>query len=132
MEPDTKVFLLLEDEYKFYDEENEQLIIGKIKDRSQQWIWQLFFSENILRYAHTGPAPHQRLKKIYIKKEDPDDPMDIEIILDNDSLPVQVIQADRDTGARMIFYFKDYKRNVKLPGDAFEIKVPRDVEIINE
>jgi hypothetical protein len=132
LEPDTKVFLLLEDEYKFYDEENEQLIIGKIKDRSRQWIWQLFFSNDILRYAHTGPAPHKTRKKIYFKKEDPDEPLDIEIVLNNDSLPVQVIQADPDTGVRMIFYFKDYKGNVKIPGDAFEIKVPRDVAIINE
>ncbi len=132
LEPDTKVFLLLEDEYKFYDEENEQLTVGKIKDRSRQWIWQLFFSDDILRYIHTDPVPDKTRKKIYIKKEDSDEPLDIEILLNTDSLPVQVIQADPDTGVRMIFYFKDYKAKVKLPGDAFEINVPADTVIINE
>jgi hypothetical protein len=126
------VFLLVEDEYKFYDKENEQLTVGKIKDRSRQWIWQLFFSDDILRYIHTDPAPGKTRRKIYIKKEDPDEPLDIEISLNTDSLPVQVIQADTDTGVRMIFYFKDYKEKIKLPGDAFEINVPGDTEIINE
>jgi hypothetical protein len=31
----------------------------------------------------------------------------------------------------MIFYFKDYKEKIKIPKDAFELKVPEDVEMID-
>jgi outer membrane lipoprotein-sorting protein len=128
LKPDFKVFLLQQDDYKFYDEENEQLTIGKIKDRSQQWIWQLFFSDDILQYTYERVNGAQQ--KIYIKKEDAEQPLDIEIRLNKDFLPVQVIQEDPNTGVRMIFYFKDYKEKIKIPKDAFELNVPEDVEII--
>jgi len=128
LKPDFKVFLLQQDDYKFYDEENEQLTIGKIKDRSQQWIWQLFFSDDILQYTYE--RVNGAHKKIYIKKEDAEQPLDIEIRLNKDFLPVQVIQEDPNTGVRMIFYFKDYKEKIKIPKDAFELNVPEDVEII--
>ncbi len=128
LKPDFKVFLLQQDDYKFYDEENEQLTIGKIKDRSQQWIWQLFFSDDILQYTYERVNGAQQ--KIYIKKEDAEQPLDIEIHLNKYFLPVQIIQEDPNTGVRMIFYFKDYKEKIKIPKDAFELNVPEDVEII--
>lgn len=127
VKPDFKVFLLIKNLYKFYDEENEQLTIGEINDRSQQWIWQLFFSDEILQYTRVD----ETLKKIYIKKNDPEQPLDIEIRLNNEYLPVQVIQVDPNSGARMIFYFKDYKGNIKIPEDAFLLKVPEDVDVID-
>jgi outer membrane lipoprotein-sorting protein len=128
LKPDFKVFLLQQDDYKFYDEENEQLTIGKIKDRSQQWIWQLFFSDDVLQYTYE--QVNGAHKKIYIKREDAEQPLDIEIRLNKDFLPVQVIQEDPNSGVRMIFYFKDYKEKIKIPKDAFELNVPEDVEII--
>jgi len=33
LDPDYKVFLLEEDNYQFYDEDNQQLMIGKIKEK---------------------------------------------------------------------------------------------------
>jgi len=129
LKPDFKVFLLQEDDYKFYDEENRQLTVGKVKDRGRQWLWQLFFSDDILRFAYTIESGE---KKIFIKKQQAEEPLDIEITLNNDYLPVQVIQQDPNTGARMIFYFKDYKENIAVPADAFELKVPKDVETVEE
>ena len=129
LKPDFKIFLLQKENYKFYDEENEQLTIGKIKKRSQQWIWQLFFSDEILQYTYERVNGVD--KKIFIKREDAEQPLNIEIRLNKDFLPVQVIQEDRNTGVRMIFYFKDYKEKIKMPKDAFELKVPGDVEIID-
>jgi outer membrane lipoprotein-sorting protein len=129
LKPDFKVFLLQEDDYQFYDEENGQIIVGKVKDRGRQWLWQLFFSEDILRYGYTAGSGE---KKIFIKKGGAEEPLDIEILLNNDYLPVQVIQQDPNTGARMIFYFKDYKEKIAIPGDAFELKVPTDVETVEE
>lgn len=129
LKPNFKVFLLWEDNYKFYDEENEQVTIGKIKDQGRQWLWQLFFSEDILRYSYTT-TPGE--KKIFIKKESTEEPLDIEIVVNNDYLPVQVIQQDPTTNTRMIFYFKDYKEKILIPGDAFELKVPKNVETVEE
>ncbi|MCP5104568.1 MAG: hypothetical protein GY950_14375 [bacterium] len=128
LDPDYKVFLLQEDQYKFYDRENEQLTVGKIGERSRQWLWQLFFSDDILQYTREDKTR----QKIHIKKEDPEEPLDIEIRLNDHFLPMQVIREDAATGARMIFYFKDYKEKVKIPGNAFELKVPEDVEVIDE
>ncbi len=130
LKPDFKIFLLQKENYKFYDEENEQLTIGRIKERSGQWIWQLFFSDEILQYTYE--QVNEAHKKIYIKKEDAEQPLNIEIRLNKDFLPAQVIQEDPNTGVRMIFYFKDYKEKIKIPKDAFELKVPEDVEIIDE
>jgi outer membrane lipoprotein-sorting protein len=132
------VFLLQEDDYQFYDQENEQLTVGKVKDRSRQWLWQLFFSDDILQYTSTigtsgtvatGGAAE---KKIFIKKQHAEEPLNIEILLNSDYLPVEVIQQDPNTGSRMIFYFKDYKEKIVVPGDAFELKVPKNVETIEE
>lgn len=129
LKPNFKVFILQDDHYKFYDEENEQITIGKIKDHGQQWLWQLFFSEDFLRYSYTKGSEK---KKIFIKKESTEEPLDIEISLNNDYLPVQVIQQDPNTNTRMIFYFKDYKEKIIIAGDAFELNVPKNVEIIEE
>ena len=127
LKPDLKIFLLENDNYKFYDEDNEQLTVGKIKDRGGQWIWQLFFSDDILPYARVGDAG----KTIFIKKEDAQEPLNVEIQLNSRYLPVRVIQQDRGTGARMVYTFTDYKENVEITDRAFELNVPDDVEIID-
>jgi outer membrane lipoprotein-sorting protein len=125
LEPDYKVFLLEGNDYQFYDEDNEQLIIGKIKDRSQQWIWQLLFADDIFRYARWDEAG----KSIHIKNDR--DSIDMEIIINSDSLPVKVIQIDL-SGARMVYYFKDYCQGINIPGDAFRLKVPEGVDIVRQ
>jgi outer membrane lipoprotein-sorting protein len=136
LNPDYKVFLLEGDNYQFYDEDNEQLIIGKIKDRSHQWVWQMLFSADIFRdYLVTWD---QASKKIHIKNN-PDshtgDTMDItidlEIIINNDSLPITLIQED-PSGARIVYHFKEYQSKIKIPDDTFRLSVPDDVEIIRE
>jgi outer membrane lipoprotein-sorting protein len=125
LEPDYKVFLLEGDNYRFYDEDNEQLIIGKIKDRSQQWIWQLLFSDDIFEYARWDEAG----KSIHIKNDR--DSIDMEIIINSDSLPVKVVQTDL-SGARMVYYFKDYCQGIIIPGDAFRLQVPEGVDIVRQ
>lgn len=125
LEPDYKVFLLEGDDYQFYDEDNEQLILGKIKDRSQQWIWQLLFADDIFRYARWDEAR----KRIHIKNDR--DSIDMEIIINSDSLPVKVVQTDL-SGARMVYYFKDYRQKIIIPEDAFRLQVPEGVDIVRQ
>lgn len=125
LEPDYKVFLLEGDDYQFYDEDSEQLILGKIKDRSQQWIWQLLFADDIFRYARWDEGR----KSIHIKNER--DSIDMEIIINRDSLPVKVVQTDL-SGARMVYYFKNYRQRINIPEDAFRLKVPEGVDIVRQ
>jgi outer membrane lipoprotein-sorting protein len=136
LDPDYKVFLLEGDNYQFYDEDNEQLIIGKIKDRSHRWVWQMLFSDDIFRdYLVTWDKAR---KKIHIKNnptsrtgDTGDIAIDIEIIINDDSLPVTLIQVD-PSAARIVYHFKEYKPKIKIPGDTFRLSVPDDVEIIRE
>jgi len=125
LEPDYKVFLLEGDSYRFYDEDNEQLIIGKVKDRSQQWIWQLLFSRDLSRYVRWDESG----RKIHIKNDR--DAIDMEITINADSLPVKVVQTDL-SGARMVYYFKRYRQNIAVPKDAFQLKIPEGVDIVRE
>jgi len=138
LDPDYKVFLLEGDNYRFYDEDNQQLMMGKIKDRSQQWIWQMLFSDDIFRDYLVNVKWDKTRKKIHIKNnpaartgDSIDIAIDIEIIIDDDSLPITLIQAD-PSGARIVYHFKEYKPKIKIADDTFRLKVPDDVEIIRE
>jgi len=137
-DPDYKVFLLEGDNYRFYDEDNQQLMMGKIKDRSQQWIWQMLFSDDIFHDYLVNVKWDKTRKKIQIKNnpaartgDSVDIAIDIEIIIDDDSLPITLIQAD-PSGARIVYHFKEYKPKIKIADDTFRLKVPDDVEIIRE
>jgi outer membrane lipoprotein-sorting protein len=136
LDPDYKVFLLEGNNYQFYDEDNEQLIIGKIKDKSHQWVWQMLFSDEIFRDYLV--AWDKARKKIHIKNnpnsrtgDTVDITIDIEIIINDDYLPISLIQDD-PSGARIVYHFKEYKPKIKIPADAFRLSVPDDVEIIRE
>jgi outer membrane lipoprotein-sorting protein len=125
LESDYKVFLLEGDDYRFYDQDNEQLIIGKIKDRNRQWLWQLLFSDDIIRFAVWDNNRGQ----IHIKNDR--ESLDISIAINADYLPVKAVQND-PSGARMVYYFNDYRKNITVPGDAFQLKIPGDVDILRE
>jgi outer membrane lipoprotein-sorting protein len=125
--PDYKVFLLEGSDYRFYDRDNEQLTIGKIKDRNRQWIWQLLFSDDIFRYASDRKQGNQNIIRIKNDRES----LDVEITVDSNFLPVKMIQVD-SSGARMIYHFKNYKVNITIPGDAFKLDIPKDTEVVNE
>jgi outer membrane lipoprotein-sorting protein len=136
LDPDYKVFLLEGDNYQFYDEDNQQLIMGKIKDRSRQWMWQILFSNDIFHdYIVAWDKAH---KRIHIKNnpnsrtgDTGDITINIEIIINDDFLPITLIQDD-PSGARIVYHFKEYKPKIKIPGTMFRLSVPDDVEIIRE
>lgn len=123
--PDYKVFLLQGDDYKFYDEDNEQLIVGKVKDKSRQWIWQLLFSDDIFQYARWD-GPH---KKIHIENKSETMALDIEITINSDFLPVKVSQVDI-TAARVVYYFQSYQPKIKIAEDTFLLSLPEDVAVV--
>lgn len=125
LEPDYKVFLLIGDDYKFYDEDNEQLIIGKVKNKNQQWIWQLLFSKEMAEYIKTD----EKNKIVYLKNEA--DNLDMEIRISSDNLPIKAIQKD-PSGAVLVYFFKDYEKRIKINDKVFDLQIPDGVDIITE
>ena len=139
LDPDYKVFLLEGDDYRFYDQDNEQLIIGKIQDKSRQWVWQVLFSDDLVRSSQIGWDENQKTLRI---RHDPDAradesgewgdaAIDIEVTVNNEFLPVKVLQKD-PAGARILYYFKEYTPHVEISDETFRLTVPDDVEIIRE
>jgi outer membrane lipoprotein-sorting protein len=138
LEPDYKVFLLDGEVYRFYDRDNEQLIIGKVKDRSQQWIWQLLFSDRLMQDFRL--EWDETRKTLFIKNAPGSSPgsvdsedlqVDIAVTVNDDSLPIKVQQQD-PSGARILYYFKQYQPRLELSSDIFQLDVPEDTEIIRE
>lgn len=123
--PEYKVFLLLDNEYRFYDKENNQLTKGKISEKNQQWIWQLLFSDEISPFIKCDESQ----RKIFIRNKEED--MDFVIQINKDSLMERVIQHD-SSGAKYIYFFKKYKKKVKISQKDFELELPSDVDIIDE
>lgn len=129
LEPDYKVFLLEGDNYKFYDRDSEQMILGTIEDKNRQWIWRLLFSDDIIPYTRLGPGWNSKDgSKTFILKN-PEEPLDVEITLDRRMLPGKVVQLD-PSGARIVYFFKNYRPKIVIPANAFQLKVPEGVEII--
>jgi len=124
-DPDYKVFLLEGDNYRFYDEDSEQLRIGKVEEKQKQWIWQLLFSDEIL--AHTTSDSDG--KSIHIKKTKEN--IDVTVKIDSHYLPVEIVQVD-SSEIRMVYLFSDYTHKINVTDEMFELKVPEDVEIIRD
>jgi len=137
--PDYKVFLLEGDDYRFYDEDNEQLIIGKIQDKSRQWIWQVLFSDDLARSSQINWDDTD--KTLHIRHDPDANPaekgewgdaaIDIEVTVNGDFLPVKVLQKD-PAGARILYYFNEYTPHAEINDETFRLTVPDDVEIIRE
>lgn len=124
-DPDYKVFLLEGDNYKYYDEDNEQLMTGRVKEKNRQWIWRLLFSDEVL--PHTRWNQSESLLHVTNPKES----LDIKINVDKKWLPRKVTQLD-PSGARMVFIFKQYQEKIPVDEETFKLKVPQNVEIIQD
>ena len=122
--PEHKVFLLEGTTYSFYEKESNQLIVGQIKEKNQQWIWQLLFSEKVLDDVRCDGDG----KTIYIRNDNDD--LDFEVSVGPGGLPLRVKQRDA-SGAVHIYEFRNYTRRVKLDPRAFELDLPDDVEVLD-
>lgn len=125
LEPDFKVFILTDDGYKYYDQDSEQLIIGKVDQKKHQWIWQLLFSDDIVTYTEWD----KQNKTFHIKNDA--QALDVQVVVNTGHYPIKVMQQD-PSGARMIYLFKDYQERIVVTPEMFQLKLPEDVEIIRE
>lgn len=122
-DPDVKIAIIKNDEYKFYEADTNQVSIGKINANNKKWIWQLLFADDL-----TGSIRCDKIKKIiYIKDSDAD--MDFEVYVDDDNLLSKVVHRD-PTGALNVYLFSGYKKNISVAPIDFDIDVPNDAEVI--
>jgi len=123
-DPEYKVFLLQGRRYRFYEKASNQLIIGRIQDKDQQWIWQILFSKEIDNAVRTVEAE----RTLFIR--DTDGGLDLEVTLGGDGLPQRVVQRD-EMGATTVYVFTHYRRRVNIERGAFELDLPADVEVVD-
>ena len=97
---------------------------NKSEENNQKWIWQLLFSKEVSDYVKCD----EKGKKIFIKNES--ESIDLEISVNRDFLPQKVIQND-PSGVKLVYYFKGYKKKIKIEKKDFELKIPENVDIID-
>ena len=124
LEPDHKVFIIIKNNYLFYDRENNQLIKGEVTKKNQKWIWQLLFSDEDADNIRID----EKERIIYFRDDEED--LVIDIYLDENLLPEKVIQQD-PAGVRYRYFFRQYRKKVTVSPKDFELNLPVDAEIID-
>lgn len=111
-------------EYRFYDRENEQVTIGTITEKNQQWIWQLLYSPGISDIIQCD------LNRRVILLKDKSEELDYELYVGPDDLLQKVIHRD-PTGAANVYLFSQYQPRLRLQEDDFLLALPEGIEIID-
>lgn len=124
LNPDFKVFVMEGQSYRFYDRENNQLIKGKLTVKNRQWIWQLLFAPE----AEKAIQVDENQRRIHFRDDEED--LDIEIILDENLLPLKAVQKDF-SGIEYRYLFSGYQKGVSVAPEDFNIRLPADAEIID-
>lgn len=127
LKPENKIFILEGNHYQFYMEESHQLMRGEVDKKNEQMIWQILFSENQVRQIRSD----EKTRTIRIRNDSERDFLDIEIKIGAGDLPVHAVQID-PWGVRTIYRFGQYRRHDSLNPQEFELKLPEDVEIMDE
>jgi outer membrane lipoprotein-sorting protein len=127
LSPDFKTFIMENGSYKFYDKENNQLLNGRIDSKNEQIIWDLLFSQKPGQVSRW----EERTRTILLQLNESSGPQELKIKLGNDFLPERVEQTSNNE-VTTIYIFKKYLTNITLEADAFELKLPANVEIIEE
>lgn len=123
LEPDHKIWILSGNSYEYYDIEDEQLTRGKLAKKTQLWIFQLLYTDELNKNIIID---NEKRLIHFLNKEEGGD---FRIYLSEDLLPSKIIQRD-PTGVDIIYIFSEYKKNLKLPEDEFQLKIRGDVDII--
>jgi outer membrane lipoprotein-sorting protein len=120
--PDYKICVLKGSEVKLYDKDFDQLTIYDVKDKKEEFLWKLIFSNQKKKVVENSK---ERSFKVFNDQND----LLIEVFLNKNYLPEKVIQRD-STGYDRIIKFSNFKIRVKLKKDEFEIEIPPGTDII--
>ncbi len=123
LEPDHKIWILSDDSYEYYDIEDEQVTRGKLTKKTQLWIFQLLYTKELIENINIDTEGRQ----IHFLNEE--EGADFRIYLSEKLLPSKIIQKD-PTGVEIVYIFSEYKTNITLPSDYFQLKIKGEVDII--
>lgn len=127
LRPDAKTFILKNGSYQFYDAENKQLLKGKIGPQSEQVIWDLLCA------PRPGQASRweERTRTILLSLDEGSGRQELKITVGPDFLPERVEQTSSGD-VTTIYAFSRYRTRISLAAGEFTLRLPGDVEIIEE
>ena len=125
LHPDTKTFILENDRFQFYDQENNQLLKGAIDPGNEQIIWDLLCSQK----PGQDMRWEERTRTIHLKINEGPERQEFEIRIGADFLPERVKQKSADE-VTTVYIFSNYQTRITLGAGEFTLNLPEDVEII--
>ena len=127
LDPESKIFILEKDRYRFYDSENNQLLLGRLGESGEQLIWELLLAER--------PAGAVRwdakTRTIFLSVPGQERAQELQVLVGADFLPQRVEQATENE-MTTVYLFRDYRRRVVLAPGEFDLDLPADVDTVEE
>jgi outer membrane lipoprotein-sorting protein len=127
LRPDPKTFILENGRYQFYDQENNQLLKGRVDQANEQIIWDILCS----------PQPGQvsrwdeRTRTILLSVRESSGRQELKIKIAPDFLPERVEQTSANE-VTTVYTFSNYRTRITLAAGEFSLNIPNGVEIIEE
>ncbi len=127
LDPESKIFILEKDRYRFYDRENNQLLRGRVGESGEQLIWELLLAER------PGAAVRwdAGTRAIFLSFQGQEGAQEVKVSVGADFLPQRVEQA-AENEVTTVYLFRNYRRRVPLAPGEFDLDLPADVEIIED
>jgi hypothetical protein len=125
--PEAKTFILENGRYSFFDQENNQLMRGQVGARSEKVIWELLFSEK----PGNASSWDARQRIIGLRLDGENGIQELKIRIGANLLPERIEQTT-ENDVTTIYIFKNYRCRIPLRSEDFVLKLPGDVEIIEE
>ena len=135
-EPEEKIFLLKDGTFFFYLPEDKQLIKSSLsKDTKESEILELLSGTLRLQEKYQieftqPPKSEDRIFYITLTPKEEEEYTSIFLEIERTSWLIQKAIFSDWAGNTTEFHFSRIKTNISLPQDTFELKVPLDVEVI--
>lgn len=122
--PELKVFLLIGNQYQFFEPEARQLTTGRVDADQKGWIWDMLVSSE--KSAIRKCDVNNRSLEI----EEAGEGIIYIVFLDENHRVLRVEYTDSG-GGRHLFHFSDYKPGVKVQENDFQLIIPPGTEVIH-
>ncbi len=127
LDPESKIFILEGDRYRFYDRENNQLLLGRVDANGEQLIWELLLAEQPGGAVRWDAAS----RTVFLSVPGQEEAQQLQVLVGADFLPQRVEQASGN-GLTTVYRFRDYRRRVALAADEFDLHLPAGVDTVEE
>lgn len=127
LDPESKIFILQDDRYRFYDRENNQLLRGRVGAGGERLIWDLLLAERPGGAVRWDAAT----RTVFLSVPGREGDQLLKVLIGADFLPQRVEQAD-ESGVTTVYRFHDYRRRLALATGEFDLDLPADVDVVEE